>query len=569
MRVFTTKNGTERINPIRNQLDYIIIRRNTKHLIQNSRSYGGTNTDSDHKMVIADINLDTRKIYKNKQGSKNENINVNLFRNETKRQNYQEIMKVEIKKKQNLKSTQDIWNNIVTKSKEIGKKIFGKNERKVKHKDDLLKELTEERQRLRTDKDIDKDSTKREKMRIVRKDIRKRIKEIEEEKLDKKLQHLEGTKNDSNRYFRAIKDIQKNKKKENIYVKDNNGKMVGSDEKNTELITEYFKEMFAPTNKQFEIKTYEPRKMTIPFTGEEIRKASKGIKNGKASGPDDLNPEFIKYAPPEIHTEMAEIYNKMAETGEHPKEINHSILSPLQKPGKKKGYTTNLRPIMLISILRKTLTIALINRTWERIEKILPKDQAAYQPGRSTTEQVLAVKLLCEKAINTTDYTVYLALFDMSKAFDNVDRAKLLNYLQEILEPDELHIISLLINTPQIQVRVNGRLGAIFTTLIGILQGDCLSAILFIIYLSKTLKNEQHIINPNNELSITPKYADDTTYITTSQETHTRTKQELPELLKQNNLETNETKTETYQIPKSPPPPPQITMDELIQHKHD
>ena len=126
-------------------------------------------------------------------------------------------------------------------------------------------------------------------------------------------------------------------------------------------------------------------------------KATKGIKNGKAAGPDELNPEFIKYAPIEIHTAMADIYNKMAETGEHPEEINHGILTPLHKTGKTKGERKNLRPIMLLSILRKTLTIALINRTWDRISPILPKEQSAYQPGRSTTEQVTSKHTSTEK----------------------------------------------------------------------------------------------------------------------------------------------------------------------------
>ena len=85
---------------------------------------------------------------------------------------------------------------------------------------------------------------------------------------------------------------------------------------------------------------------------------------------------------------------------------------------------------------------------------------------------------MCEKAINSSDFKTYLALFDMSKAFDNVDREQLFQYLEEML-----------INTQNIKIRVNGKLGKPFTTLLGIRQGDCLSAILFIIYLGGTLLN--------------------------------------------------------------------------------
>ena len=52
----------------------------------------------------------------------------------------------------------------------------------------------------------------------------------------------------------------------------------------------------------------------------------------------------------------------------------------------------------------------------------VPKSQAAYQKGRGTTEQVLALKILIDKAITSTDYSLYILLLDMSKAFDTVNR---------------------------------------------------------------------------------------------------------------------------------------------------
>jgi len=46
----------------------------------------------------------------------------------------------------------------------------------------------------------------------------------------------------------------------------------------------------------------------------------------------------------------------MAETGDSPDELTQGLLSPLQKPGKPRGPTGNLRPIILLSIIRKILT---------------------------------------------------------------------------------------------------------------------------------------------------------------------------------------------------------------------
>ena len=65
----------------------------------------------------------------------------------------------------------------------------------------------------------------------------------------------------------------------------------------------------------------------------------------------------------------------------------------------------------------------------DRFLNFIPIEQAAYQHGRSTTEQVFTIKMLAEKAINASDYTIYLLLLDMSKAFDTVDRKQLFAHI--------------------------------------------------------------------------------------------------------------------------------------------
>ena len=102
------------------------------------------------------------------------------------------------------------------------------------------------------------------------------------------------------------------------------------------------------------------------------------MKNGKSVGSDNIKAEQLKYGPEEVAHTICELLNHMARTGEHPREIKHGILAPLQKPGKKCGPGTNLRPIILLSMLRKVLAICLLNRTIDRIILHLPDSQAAY-----------------------------------------------------------------------------------------------------------------------------------------------------------------------------------------------
>ena len=61
-RKFKMKDGTERRQPIRNQIDYIITNRKYQPFIINSRSYNNLKTETDHRLVKMTIKLNWYKI---------------------------------------------------------------------------------------------------------------------------------------------------------------------------------------------------------------------------------------------------------------------------------------------------------------------------------------------------------------------------------------------------------------------------------------------------------------------------------------------------------------------------
>ena len=166
----------------------------------------------------------------------------------------------------------------------------------------------------------------------------------------------------------------------------------------------------------------------------------------------------------------------------------------------------------------------------------------------------------------------------MSKAFDTVNRKTLLKDLAEVLDPDELHLMHILINDVEYNVRVGNTLGDTIKTEIGIAQGDCLSAVLFIYYLARTLSPNRTGINAEHNYSkppddepdlnnnilwseldflvrekeeyfeIDPKYADDTNWASTSKERIKKIKSTVPQILKARDLFVNCDKTEEHEI---------------------
>ena len=342
--------------------------------------------------------------------------------------------------------------------------------------------------------------------------------------------------------FTVIKEINRSKPKVPLLLKTLDGGLTSNDKQQTKIIKDHFEKQFHQDIHESEnVEKIQPVKTTIPFTAEEVEKAAKKLKNNKSAGIDEIKPELIKYAPKEVFQEIATILNTIAENGNYPNELIHGKLCALQKPGKKRGPTENLRPIILFSTIRKITAICLSERIKSKMNNEIPISQAAYRSGRSTTEHIFTMKILAERASISKNETIHLALMDMSKAFDCIDRNKLLEDLSKILEKDELYLTKILLET-ELSVRCGRELSDPFKTDTGAPQGDCLSAIEFTYYLAKTLELDTEKEQQMDTLNIELQYADDISIITNDYQIIEQAKTDLPAILGSRGLKMNITK---------------------------
>ena len=100
-----------------------------------------------------------------------------------------------------------------------------------------------------------------------------------------------------------------------------------------------------------------------------------------------------------------------------------------QKNGQlsKKGnmqQCQNYRTISLISHPSKVMLKTILNRLKPQAEKIIAEEQAGFTAGRSTTQQIFNLRILCEKYLqHPQDF--YHIFIDFKKAFDRVWHAAL------------------------------------------------------------------------------------------------------------------------------------------------
>ena len=127
----------------------------------------------------------------------------------------------------------------------------------------------------------------------------------------------------------------------------------------------------------------------------------------------------------------------------------------------------------------------------------------------------------------------------MSKAFDCIDRKKLLEYLSKCLEPDEIHVFKILLVSTEMPVRVDNLTGKPFNTNISTPQGDVASAQLFALYLACRLQN-LNVPTDGILYQHEKQFADDIGWVSISIQYLNQIKVEVIEILKAGNLVINE-----------------------------
>jgi len=217
----------------------------------------------------------------------------------------------------------------------------------------------------------------------------------------------------------------------------------------------------------------------------QIRRLSKG----KATGPDQLSSEAIKWAPETAHIMLHKYCLCLHKSSHTPQSWTASNTVLLHKKGDPTTLS-NYRPISMANCLYKIWTGLLTRALTQYVEthNLLSSTQEGFRQGKSCPRQIRNLINAIEDAQLSTK-NIYLLYIDLSAAFNTVDHNILLHILKIFGIPlDICHTLKSLYTTATTVILTPFGPTPPIPIKRGTLQGDTLSPLLFLLYIEILLR---------------------------------------------------------------------------------
>lgn len=509
---------------VKNEIDFILS--NNKNICRDTSVLNRFNTGSDHRLVRADIQINT-KIERKKLLTKNifPTRDVLSLNKET----YQE----ELRKKLNPLALQDknvdeitekITNDIRVATKKICSKI--RNQRETKLRPETVKAIEERRKTRRDTPEYNTINT------TVKRKIRTDMRAYKTKQI---LETIENNKN-----MRVLRSNRTRGKQKIMKIKDKQGNLVTNKKEIVKEIQKFYEKLYTtvipnPIGPSKNILNVGSEDM-LEITPSEIKYALQQMKNGKSPGEDQITSEMLKMGGETLIEAVKILINKCLMEGRIPEPWKNAEIILLYKKGDHTNIE-NYRPISLLSHMYKLLTKIITNRLTAKLDAYQPVEQAGFRKGFGTIDHLQTIRTLIEK---TTEYNIpiHLAFVDYHKAFDSIETWAFLTAMEDArIDSRYCNIIKNIYDKATFHVKIDDDLKTDKILLgKGVRQGDTISPKLFTLALENVFKQlawEEKGLNVDGIRLNHLRFADDVVLISTDIE-------ELNVMLKELNAKSKE-----------------------------
>ncbi|XP_063682583.1 uncharacterized protein LOC134817375 [Bolinopsis microptera] len=345
--------------PVYSQIDFILCRSRSKPMLQDSRSYAGTLTYSDHRFVVTRVDFkDICLCYKRHSKSSLKFNTSELTSNPTIQVKYRQSLDDNLSNTVSALDPNSDLNGLLESIKDAAKSSIGviRHRKRNRSDDDEVKNLSSQRyllrQQLNDNQSLDRSSL-RSSINCLTNQIKQRLSNIRSAAADAICNTISST-TDSKKMFEAVRtlNLPKSKAPSSIGVHDEQGCNIATDTGKAAVVAKYLEQQLTRDEAPLEPFVGPPRPLVKPFTSEEVGSAARSLKNGRANGPDGIPNELLKYSTGSVHRRFADIINRSFETNSYLDPIGQANITPLQKPNKPIGPVKNLRPLTLSNAVR-------------------------------------------------------------------------------------------------------------------------------------------------------------------------------------------------------------------------
>ena len=258
--------------------------------------------------------------------------------------------------------------------------------------------------------------------RVIKRKIRTELKMAKETWIQGQCQEVEAClrKNNSKKEYQIVKNLTTEKQGKSTTIQDKSGKCLRGNEilnRWTEYCSDLYNYETDGDPIVFDCPQI-PDEEHHPIVRKEVEAAVKALKIGKSAGMDNIPAELVQAGGEAMINILTAICNKIWKTGEWPTTWTQSLVITLPKKGNLQ-LCQNYRTLSLISHPSKVMLKIILNRLQAQAEEIIAEEQAGFRAGRSTTEQIFNLRILCEKYLQHQQ-NLYHVFIDFKKAFDRV-----------------------------------------------------------------------------------------------------------------------------------------------------
>lgn len=480
-----------------NQIDHITISRRWRSSLEDTKARNGADVGSDHSLLVGKLKVKITAHRKTSQTSQRHDSGK--LKQEKTKSDFQITLKNRFQALQGLddETVEGKWKRVKEAYTETCDKVLGtrRNKQKAWITEDTWN-LIEERKILkqRTDQARTRAQTQAAKERYSQKnkEVKKSARKDKRTFIDNLATEAQDAayKNDLKTLYNITKQLSGRRINSNKPVKDKEGNFISNNTDQLNRWKEYFTECLnrEKIGNPPDIPEGDDLDVDVgPITRNEIIKAVKALKAGKAPGPDNIPPEALKQDPEQTATVMQDLLQKVWDEGTVPEDWRTGYIVKLPKKGDL-SMCQNWRGIQLLSIPSKILARIILERLKIIVDGKLREEQAGFRQGKSCTDQIAALRIIVEQSIEWQT-SLYVNFIDFEKAFDSVDRQILWKLLRHYGIPTKItKLIQSFYGDMTCQVIHNRDLTQPFKVETGVRQGCLLSPLIFLLVIDWVMK---------------------------------------------------------------------------------